>query len=112
MLTRSLLLSTTLAAGLAGLAAPAAAQTVTLRDLFNLDRLATFAGQWAITTLRGVADVTYAHLDISPLSGRMVLTGLAVCALRAARMPFHRGPGGDQHRAARPDRLRRAGAST
>lgn len=75
MLTKPLLLSTALAAGLA---APAAAQTVTLRDLFNLDRLATFAGQWAVTTLRGVADVTYAHLDISPLSGRMVLTGLSV----------------------------------
>jgi len=78
MLTRSVLLSTTLAAGLAGLGAPATAQTVTLRDLFNLDRLATLGGQWAIAALRGVADVTYAHLDISPLSGRMVLTGLAV----------------------------------
>lgn len=78
MLIRYVLLSTTLAAGLAGLGAPATAQTVTLRDLFNLDRLATIGGQWAVTALRGVADVTYAQLDISPLSGRMVLTGLDV----------------------------------
>lgn len=75
MTPRALLLTTALATGLA---APAAAQTLTLRELFDIDRLATIGGQMAISALRGVAEVTYAHIDIRPMSGRMVLTGMEI----------------------------------
>jgi len=75
MSRRSLLSATALASLLA---LPAQADQVTLLDLLNLNRLANIGGQLAIGALRGVADVTYAHMDIRPLDGRMVLTGLEV----------------------------------
>lgn len=96
MLTRTLLLTTALAGGLA---TQAAAQTVTLRELFNLDRLATIGGQFAISALRGVADVTYTHLSIRPLSGHMVLTGVELspyempdCIVTIDRVTFRTAP--------------------
>ena len=73
MSLKPLLLSTTLA----GLLATAAGATpVTLYDLFSLNRLANMGGQLLVSALRGVADLRYAHMDIRPLDGRMILTGL------------------------------------
>lgn len=73
MSAKPLLLSTTLA----GLLATAAGATpVTLYDLFSLNRLANMGGQLLVSALRGVADLRYAHMDIRPLDGRMILTGL------------------------------------
>jgi len=73
MSAKPLLLSTTLA-GL--LASAAGATPVTLYDLFSLNRLANMGGQLLVSALRGVADLRYAHMDIRPLDGRMILTGL------------------------------------
>lgn len=73
MSLKPLLLSTTLA-GL--LASAAGATPVTLYDLFSLNRLANMGGQLLVSALRGVADLRYAHMDIRPLDGRMILTGL------------------------------------
>ncbi|MGI3186872.1 hypothetical protein [Nioella aestuarii] len=58
------------------LAFPARAEPVTLMDLLTLDRLANMGAQIAVNALRGVAEVTYAHMDIRPLDGRVILTGL------------------------------------
>ncbi|WP_306046226.1 hypothetical protein [Nioella sp. MMSF_3534] len=60
------------------LTVPARAEPVTLLDLLTVDRLANMGGQIVINALRGVAEVTYAHMDIRPLDGRMILTGLEV----------------------------------
>lgn len=66
-----------LSTSLAGLLASAAGATpVTLYDLFSLNRLANMGGQLLVSALRGVADLRYAHMDIRPLDGRMILTGL------------------------------------
>ena len=73
MSLKPVLLSTTLA-GL--LASAAGATPVTLYDLFSLNRLANMGGQLLVSALRGVADLRYAHMDIRPLDGRMILTGL------------------------------------
>jgi len=73
-MTRRSLLSATALATLLSL--PAQAQQVGLLDLLSLDRLANISGQLVISALRGVAEVTYAHMDIRPLDGRMILTGL------------------------------------
>lgn len=75
-MTRPSLLSATALATLLSL--PAQAQQVTLLDLLSLDRLANIGGQVVISALRGVAEVTYAHMDIRPLDGRMILTGLTL----------------------------------
>jgi len=73
MSLKPVLLSTTLA-GL--LASAAGATPVTLYDLFSLNRLANMGGQLLVSALRGVADLRYAHMEIRPLDGRMILTGL------------------------------------
>lgn len=73
-MTRRFLLSATALVPL--LALPARAEPVTLLDLLTLDRLANMGGQIVMNALRGVAEVTYAHMDIRPLDGRMILTGL------------------------------------
>lgn len=73
-MTRRSLLSATALVPL--LAFPARAEPVTLLDLLTLDRLANMGGQIVMNALRGVAEVTYAHMDIRPLDGRMILTGL------------------------------------
>lgn len=75
-MTRRSLLSATALVSL--LAVPARAEPVTLLDLLTVDRLANMGGQIVINALRGVAEVTYAHMDIRPLDGRMILTGLEV----------------------------------
>jgi hypothetical protein len=75
-MTRRSLLSATALVPL--LAFPARAEPVTLLELMTLDRLANMGGQIVINALRGVAEVTYAHMDIRPLDGRMILTGLEV----------------------------------
>lgn len=75
-MTRRFLLSATALVPL--LAAPARAEPVTLMDLLTVDRLAHMSGQIAMNALRGVAEATYAHMDIRPLDGRMILTGLEV----------------------------------
>ena len=75
-MTRRALLSATALVPL--LAFPARAEPITLMDLLTLDRLANMGGQLAVNALRGVAEVTYAHMDIRPLDGRMILTGLEI----------------------------------
>ncbi len=57
---------------------PAAANPVTLWDLLSIDRMANIAAQWSVAVLRSFADVTYTHMDVRPLEGRWIITGLHI----------------------------------
>ncbi len=69
------------------LALPAAATPVTIWDLFTIDRLANLSAQWVVAGLRSVVDVTYTHMDVRPLEGRMILTGLEITERNAFGAP-------------------------
>ncbi len=75
-MSRPILLGATALVTLTAL--PAHAGPTTVWELFTIDRVANLGAHWMVTALRGVADVTYAHMDLRPLDGRMVLTGLHV----------------------------------
>ncbi|WP_146636237.1 hypothetical protein [Nioella nitratireducens] len=96
-MSRSSLLGATALSAL--LVLPAHATPTTLWELFTIDRVANLGAQWMVTALRGIADVTYAHMDLRPLDGRMVLTGLHVspyeqpeCAITVDRAVVQTAP--------------------
>lgn len=74
---------TIIAASSLMLTTPAAASPTTIWEVLTVDRIATVVAQSMISMLRTVTNVTYVDLDVSPLDGRIVLSGLQISPIGA-----------------------------